>query len=90
MRMLDQRLQVLVTREQRRRLEEEARRTGSSVGAVIREAVERRYGEISRGRRIAAAAKIAGLSGRPISLDEMEAVLDVRFDAAAPVRAEPE
>lgn len=38
---LTERMQVLVPPDQRRRLERIARRRGTSVGAVIREAIER-------------------------------------------------
>lgn len=90
MHMLDQRLQVLVSKDQRRRLEEEARRRNRSVGAVIREAVDQRYGGVTRVGKVAAAARIAGMSGSPVSLEEIEAVLDGRFDVAAPAASRPE
>ena len=40
--MFTERIQVLMTKAQRRRLEEEARARGTSVGALIREAVDTR------------------------------------------------
>jgi hypothetical protein len=40
MRMLDERLQVLIGREQRERLEREAGRRGTSVAALAREAID--------------------------------------------------
>jgi hypothetical protein len=82
--MLDQRLQILVTREQRRRLEEEARRTGASVGALIREAVDERYGGVTRDERIAAAERITSLAGRHRSVHDLDAVLAARYDDVAP------
>lgn len=45
--MLNQRLQILVTEEQRRRLEREAAHRGLSVGALIREAVDAHVGVVA-------------------------------------------
>lgn len=70
---------------QRRRLEDEARRRGSSVAAAIRAAVDERYGTVSPERRAAAAERIAGLAGKPITLEQMAAVLEARHEDVAPL-----
>jgi len=63
MRMYSERLQILVSKEQRRRLEREARRRQSSVASVIRDAVEAELGGISREDRMQAVETIAGFRG---------------------------
>lgn len=82
--MFNQRLQILISREQRLRLEEEARRSGGSVASVIRAAVDDRYGVIGEARRAAAVQRIAGMSGPAPSIAEIEAELAGRFDDAVP------
>jgi hypothetical protein len=73
MRMYTERLQILVSREQRRRLEREAKRRKSSVASVIRDAVEAELGGISRQDRLDAVAAISGLRGVPhISPEQLE------------------
>ncbi|HUG98581.1 MAG TPA: hypothetical protein VMQ83_05365 [Gammaproteobacteria bacterium] len=52
--MFTERTQVLLTREQRRRLERRAADERRSVGAVIRDAVDAYTGSSSRSRREAA------------------------------------
>src|ERR1700736_293743 len=44
--MLNERLQILIRPDQRRRLEAEARRRGTSVAALVREAVDSRFGPV--------------------------------------------
>jgi len=50
-----ERIQVLVTVEQRERIEREARRRGSSVAVVIREAIDAQIGAPAPGERPAGA-----------------------------------
>lgn len=59
MRMFSERTQVLLTREQRERLERLAAREGRSVGSVIREAIESYTTTGPRSRAEAAEAIIA-------------------------------
>lgn len=81
--MLKERLQILVSREQRRRLEAEARRTGSSVGALVREAIDARVGATAVDARLAAVDAIAALSGTYLPPDELDTIVgDERLDAA--------
>jgi hypothetical protein len=77
MRMYTERLQILVSKEQRRRLEREARRRRSSVASVIRDAVEAELGGTSREDRMSAVEAIAHLKGAPhISPEELEREID--------------
>lgn len=63
--MYTERLQILVSKEQRRRLEREARRRKSSVASVIRDAVETQLGGSSRQDRLKAVEAISHLQGAP-------------------------
>lgn len=65
MRMYTERLQILVSKEQRRRLEREAKRRKSSVAKVIRDAVEAELGGASRQDRLMALEAISQLRGAP-------------------------
>lgn len=83
--MLSERLQILVTPEQRRRLEDEARTRGASVGGVIREAIDARFGATSPEQRMRAAEEIAAMSGGTyLPPDELDrAVEEEREDELA-------
>jgi hypothetical protein len=63
--MLNERLQILVTAEQRRRLEHEAQRRDTSVGRVIRDAVEAQLGGVAQAARLDALDAIRALRGSP-------------------------
>lgn len=77
MHMFTERLQVLISREQRRRLEAEARRRRTSVGAVIRDAIDVRLGGASRERRARAVAEIrAMVGGRFLPADVLDRVVE--------------
>lgn len=54
MSMLTERLQILVDPERRRRLEAEATARGTSVGALVREAIDLAFPNTSEDRRAAA------------------------------------
>jgi predicted transcriptional regulator len=82
MSMLSERLQILVSPEQRRRLEAEAKRLRSSVGALVREAIEERYGTTSAEDRLRAVEEIAALKGRFLSPDDLEQVIAEEREAA--------
>lgn len=74
--MINERLQVLLTPEQRRRLEEESRQQGRSVASLVREAVDARYGTPSRDQRQAAVAAIEAMSGgRFVPPDELNRLI---------------
>lgn len=72
--MLTERLQILVSTDQRRRLEAEAKRRGSSVGSLIREAVDARYGAVTTADRLQALAGIRGLQGRFVDPEEVNRI----------------
>ncbi len=79
--MLSERLQILVTPEQRSQLESEAKRRGSSVGALIRDAIDARLGGVSREERIEAVEAIAQLEGgRFISPEELNRIFEQERD----------
>ena len=84
--MLKERLQILVSAEQRRRLEAEAKRRGSSVGALVREAIDARYGTTTVADRLRAVDEIAALGGRFLTPAELEHVIAEERDAAASQR----
>lgn len=74
--MFDQRLQLLVSADQRRRLEAKAKETGKSVGRLIREAIDARYGAISRDDRIRAAKEIGEMKGgRFLTVAQMHEII---------------
>jgi hypothetical protein len=60
--MLTERLQILISPEQKRRLETEAHTRGESVGGLVREAIDERYGgrrfTFSRAERMAAVERM--------------------------------
>jgi hypothetical protein len=78
--MFSERLQILISQEQRRRLETEARRRGTSVAALIREAVDLHIGPTARSERTDALAGIGAMHGRYLSPEELERL--VREDQA--------
>lgn len=70
--MYSERIQLLISKEQRRRLEQEARRRGTSVASVVREAVDAQFGPFSREDRIRAAEEIRRMrKGRFLSPEEI-------------------
>jgi hypothetical protein len=62
--MLSERLQILVTADQRRRLQREARRRGTSVGSVVRDAVDAQLGGVTPEDRRRAVDEIIAMRGR--------------------------
>jgi len=77
MRMFTERLQILVSKEQRQRLEREAKRRQSSVASVIRDAVEAELGGTSRQDRMQAVEAISHLRGAPfLPPEELEREID--------------
>ena len=83
MSMLRERLQVLISQEQRQRLEAEAERRGSSVATLVREAIDERYGKTTTEDKLRAVEEIATIEGRFLTPTELEQVIDSERDAAA-------
>ncbi|MGH8886089.1 MAG: CopG family transcriptional regulator [Egibacteraceae bacterium] len=76
--MHGERMQILLSPEQRRRLEHEAQTTGKSVSALIREAIDARYPTVTvtREERMAAVEHIASLKVPFIPPDELKELID--------------
>jgi predicted DNA-binding protein len=76
MSMLNQRLQVMVSQEQRARLDVAARRRGTSVATLVREAIDEHVGVPTRGDRQDALAAIREMQGRFVTPEQLEAIID--------------
>jgi hypothetical protein len=85
MHMLKERLQILVSTEQKRRLEAEARTRGESVGGLVREAIDEHYGKrkytFSQAERHAAYERL--ISGPTIPFVTPEELNRIAEDAPA-------
>ncbi len=82
MHMLKERLQILVTKEQRDRLESEARRRGTSVGGLVREAIDTHFPSFSREQRLRAFEAIAGMKGgRYLPPEELDRIVEEEREA---------
>ena len=82
--MFSERLQILISPEQRKRLETEARRRGSSVAALIREAVDLHVGAPARPERTQAIAAIRAMRGRHLTPEELERLVEQERMGTAP------
>jgi hypothetical protein len=82
--MFTERLQILVSKEQRLLLEREARRRNASVASIVRDAVEAELGGSSRAARLRAVAAISDLRGAPfLPPDELGREIEAaRLEAA--------
>lgn len=88
--MHKERLQILVDREQRRGLNAEAERLGTSVGAVVRQAIDARLGGTDRRRRLEAVEEMSrAASGRAPTLEEIDGILDEEREANRPPSRRP-
>ncbi len=74
--MFSERLQILLSPEQRRRWEAEAKRRGTSVASLIRDAVDRDLGPVDRPARIEAVDAIRVMRGRFLTVGEMDRVVE--------------
>jgi hypothetical protein len=88
--MLKERLQILVTAEQRRLLEAEARRRQTSVAALIRDAIDGRYGTVTREDRMRAVEELGRMNARYVPPDELGRMIDEeREETAGELRLDP-
>jgi predicted DNA-binding protein len=92
--MLTERLQILVSPEQKRRLEAEAQTRGESVGELVREAIDARYAEPTREERLAAVERMRSGPKIPyISPEEInrahEEEIEEEYPEFFPPRAAP-
>ena len=76
MSMLNERLQILVRPDQRRRLEAEARRRGTSVAALVREAVDMQYGVVTQAQRLKAVEEIGRMKAAFRPPDELNRLVE--------------
>jgi predicted DNA-binding protein len=74
--MLSERLQILISPEQRSRLEAEAERRGTSVAAVVRDAIDATVTLPTREERRRAFEAIAAMKGKYLPVEELEAIVD--------------
>jgi hypothetical protein len=82
MHMLKERLQILVSPDQRRRLEAEAKRRGTSVASLIREAVDARFGAVTQADRLRALEEIRAMKGgRFVAPDALDRISEEELDA---------
>lgn len=81
MRMYNERIQLLASKEQRSRWEREARRLDVSLSSLIRDAVDAQLEGISRADKIAAAEAIAAMPPGPsIAPEELNRMLAEAHD----------
>lgn len=74
--MYSERLQILVSPEQRKRWEVEAKRRGTSVAGLIREAVDRDMGALDCGDRARAVDAIGAMHGRFLPPKELDRIVE--------------
>ena len=82
--MYSERLQILVTPEQRKRWELEARRRGTSVAGLIRDSVDREMGSLDGGDRASAVDAIRAMRGRFLPPDELDRLVEEERTRARP------
>ncbi len=74
--MFSDRLQILVTSEQHRRLEDQASRLGVSIGKVVRDAIDETLGAATPEARLRAAEEIVAMEAVFVAPEELERILE--------------
>ena len=82
--MFSERLQILISPDQRKRWDAEAKRRGTSVAGLIREAVDRHVDSLDRADRVQAVEAIGTMNGRFLTVDEMDRVVEEERARAVP------
>lgn len=85
MSMLTERLQVLISPDQRRRLEAEAERRGTSIATVVREAIDTTISGPTREERRRAVEAIKAMKGKYLPIEELEAIVDEEREGNVPL-----
>jgi hypothetical protein len=80
--MYNVRLQLLISPEQRRRLETEAKRRKTSVASVIREAIDARFGSIAPEQRVRAVEEIGRMKGKFVPPQKLKRLIDEEREQA--------
>jgi hypothetical protein len=80
MHMFSERLQILVSPEQRRRLEAEAASRGTSVASVIRDAVDERLRGPTPAQRLAAVERAASRQAEYVPIEELNRLIASQYD----------
>lgn len=84
--MLTRRLQILISPEQQRRLDAAAKRRGTSVAAIIREAIDVRLGQAPEEQRLRSVGEMrAARGGRFVPPEELERIVEQERDDALPL-----
>jgi hypothetical protein len=83
MHMLNERLQILVSAEQRRRLEAESKRRQTSVASLIRQAIDAHFGGVTREDRLEALKGIRALEGRFLPPEDLNRLVEEEREGAA-------
>jgi predicted transcriptional regulator len=87
MSMLRERLQVLISRDQRGRLQAAAKRRGTSVGALVREAIDDVVARAPQQQRARAVAEIRSMSGgRFFPPEALDRIVEEEREAVLPPR----
>jgi predicted DNA-binding protein len=83
--MYNERIQLLISKEQRRRLEQEAKRRGTSVASVVRNAVDMQLGGPTREERMHAVEQIRKMrEGRFLTPEELNRLVAEEREANFP------
>lgn len=77
--MYSERLQILLTPQQRRHLQQEAKRRGTSVTALIREAVTEHFGVVPEEDRGRAYRSIVARRARYLAPEQLDELVEERF-----------
>lgn len=85
--MFSERFQILISVEQRTRLQQESKARDISIAALVREAIDSRFGHVSREQKIRAAEEIAAMGSEgdvALSPEEINVIIAEERDANFP------